>query len=75
MLDDNVIEQHGNEYYLYNGPEESPQWVPFFPPGLAPGTYQVRIVLTDPSLHGPTYSKGLDRFDYPPQLPPDLIQP
>ena len=76
LLDDNPIEQHGNEYYLPDQSSGHPMpLTPFFPPGLAPGTYDVRVVLTDPSLKGPTYSTDTSRFDYPPQLDARLINP
>ncbi|CAM3736998.1 hypothetical protein BOTU111922_03000 [Bordetella tumulicola] len=79
VLDDNVIEQHGGRYVIFHGvgaeTDSKPEYVPFFPPDLAPGRYRVRAVLTDPGLHDPIYAKEEIEIDYPPRLPADLVKP
>lgn len=74
ILDDNPIEQHGDRYVIFHAPAEG-EYVPFFPPDLQPGTYQVRPVLTSPHLPEPVYAVSTFQINYPPKLPPELIKP
>lgn len=68
-LDDNPIERHDERHVIFHAAEEGQAYVPFFPPGLAPGRYRVRPVLTAPSLPGPVYARDPIEIDYPPTLP------
>ncbi|MCX8999389.1 hypothetical protein NOF55_19975 [Rhizobiaceae bacterium BDR2-2] len=74
LLDDNVIEKHGETHVIFHGSSAGDGYVPFFPPGLAPGRYTVRPVLTDPDLSGPLYAKEEIPIDYPPRLRADLVK-
>lgn len=75
ILDDNPIEQHGDRYVLFHQSGSEPEYVEFFPPGLAPGRYEIRPVLTNPYLPGPVYGVTTIHIDYPPRLARELIKP
>ena len=74
-LDDNVIEKHGDGYVIFHGSDTGTEYVPFFPPGLAPGRYKIRPVLTAPGLPAPLFANKQIEIDYPPRLRADLIKP
>lgn len=66
VLDDNFIEQRDNRYVIFHGSASAPDYVPFFPPDMVPGSYRVRPVLTSPDLPGPIYTKMEIDIRYPP---------
>lgn len=75
LLDDNYIEQRDGQYLLYHPDDQQQDAYVLFYPHLRPGSYRVRVAITDPNLTAPLYAEEEVTLDYPAVLPEKTATP